>query len=80
MPQVLKTDLLAFYYMYLPEVKGRTLEEVDELFGQRLSLRNFPTYVCENSTVARETAAKDMEKNLTVTVVKTVNSTVDKLV
>ncbi|KAK6384203.1 hypothetical protein LTR65_009775 [Meristemomyces frigidus] len=36
----------AFVYFYLPEVKGRTLEEIDEMFTQRLPARKFRHYVC----------------------------------
>ncbi|OOQ88800.1 general alpha-glucoside permease [Penicillium brasilianum] len=36
----------AFIYFYLPEVKGRTLEEIDEMFEQRLPARKFSSYKC----------------------------------
>ncbi|KAH3913600.1 hypothetical protein HBH56_105240 [Parastagonospora nodorum] len=33
-------------YFYLPEIKNRTLEEIDEMFEARLSARKFRKYVC----------------------------------
>ncbi|KAK5118700.1 hypothetical protein LTR85_007906 [Meristemomyces frigidus] len=35
-----------FVYFCLPEVKGRSLEEIDEMFAQRLPARKFRHYVC----------------------------------
>lgn len=35
-----------FVYFYLPEVKGRSLEEIDEMFMARLPARKFRKYVC----------------------------------
>ncbi|KAF5008143.1 hypothetical protein FDECE_5579 [Fusarium decemcellulare] len=34
----------AWVYFYLPEVKGRTLEEIDAMFAQKLPARKFRTY------------------------------------
>lgn len=36
-----------FFYFFIPEMKGRTLEELDELFVNRVSVRNFPKYQCQ---------------------------------
>lgn len=33
-------------YFYLPEIKNRTLEEIDEMFEAQLSARKFRKYVC----------------------------------
>jgi SP family sugar:H+ symporter-like MFS transporter len=33
-------------YFYLPEIKNRTLEEIDEMFEARLPARKFRKYVC----------------------------------
>ena len=67
------TDLLAvFFFFFIPEMKGRSLEELDEMFQNRVSVRNFPKYHCVSSERAREIAAKDVaelpeEKNVVVT-------------
>lgn len=34
---------LAFIYYYVPECRGRTLEEIDELFENKVSARKFPS-------------------------------------
>ncbi|KAL9109690.1 MAG: hypothetical protein Q9227_005728 [Pyrenula ochraceoflavens] len=36
----------AFIFFFFPEVKGRTLEEIDEMFEARLPARKFRKYVC----------------------------------
>lgn len=43
----------------LPEIKGRTLEEIDELFEQRVPLKDFPKYHCRSSDRAKELARAD---------------------
>ncbi|KAJ9639294.1 hypothetical protein H2204_003905 [Knufia peltigerae] len=46
-------------YFFLPEVKGRTLEEIDEMFGARLPARKFRKYECvQATTVLRDQKAK----------------------
>ncbi|KAE8381314.1 general substrate transporter [Aspergillus bertholletiae] len=37
---------MAFVYFLLPETKGRSLEELDEMFQNRVPTREFSTYVC----------------------------------
>ncbi|KAJ5386999.1 Maltose permease [Penicillium cosmopolitanum] len=48
----------AFIFFYLPEVKGRTLEEIDEMFELQLPARKFATYKCVGSANL-ETTLKD---------------------
>jgi hypothetical protein len=33
-----------FYFVFLPETKGHSLEELDELFMNRVSVRDFPKH------------------------------------
>ncbi|ROV89389.1 hypothetical protein VSDG_08647 [Cytospora chrysosperma] len=47
----------AWVYFFLPEVKDRSLEEIDEMFEARLPARKFRNYVC----VGR--AGREAEKN-----------------
>lgn len=44
----------AFVYFMLPEVKGRTLEEIDEMFRNKVATRDFEKYVCVEIEEARE--------------------------
>ncbi|KAI7196711.1 hypothetical protein D0869_06110 [Hortaea werneckii] len=48
----------AFVWFCLPEVKGRTLEEIDEMFEKRLPARRFRTYVCTGRA-----ALESMQRN-----------------
>ncbi|KAI0117435.1 general substrate transporter [Daldinia grandis] len=48
---------LVFFYICVPETKGRTLEEIDELFANQVSVRNFKTF---KTTIAAE-ALKELE-------------------
>ncbi len=50
----------AFVYFALPEVKGRSLEEIEEMFDMRLPAKDFPTYVSRNVEAARQQAEKDL--------------------
>ncbi|KAI0195435.1 general substrate transporter [Astrocystis sublimbata] len=47
-----------FFYIFLPETKGRTLEEIDELFDNRVPVRKFKTY----HTVIVDEAMKDVKQ------------------
>lgn len=47
----------AFVYFMLPEVKGRTLEEIDEMFRNKVPTSQFEKYVCVEIEEARERGA-----------------------
>lgn len=37
---------VCFFYLLMPEMKGRSLEELDEIFLARVSARHFADYQC----------------------------------
>lgn len=45
-----------FVYYALPEVRGRTLEEIDEMFRQGVPTKDFPTYQCVEREEAKTRA------------------------
>lgn len=45
---------VVWVYFYLPEIKNRTLEEIDEMFEARLPARKFRKYVCTGRNVMNE--------------------------
>lgn len=59
-----------FFYFFLPEIKGRSLEEIDELFQNRVSVKDFPKYHCDSAVRAHEAALRDLglDKKQTQTV------------
>ncbi|KAF2838448.1 MFS transporter [Patellaria atrata CBS 101060] len=48
-----------YFYVFLPEMRNRSLEEIDELFHNEVPRRDFPKYQCASSTQARELALKN---------------------
>ncbi|KAI1773940.1 general substrate transporter [Hypoxylon cercidicola] len=59
-----------FFFLCIPETKGRTLEEIDELFANRVSVRKFKSF--KTSIVAEalkdvESRSPGAEKKLTTT-------------
>ncbi|KAF1949731.1 MFS transporter [Byssothecium circinans] len=55
-----------YFYFFLPEMRGRTLEEIDELFINKVPRRDFPTYHCVSSERAREQAIKNIDGGASV--------------
>ncbi|KAL1964463.1 hypothetical protein VTN77DRAFT_6889 [Rasamsonia byssochlamydoides] len=49
-----------FFYLFIPEMKGRSLEELDELFENRVSVKDFPTY----HTKIQDAAVHDVQVNI----------------
>ncbi|KAK1752331.1 general substrate transporter [Echria macrotheca] len=49
-----------FIYYMVPEVQGRSLEEIEEMYDQKLPTRKFATYVSRNVEIARQQAEKDL--------------------
>jgi SP family sugar:H+ symporter-like MFS transporter len=50
-------------YFYLPEIKNRTLEEIDEMFEAKLKARQFRKYVCVGRHVTDRTGSSASEKD-----------------
>ncbi|KAI2641327.1 MFS monosaccharide transporter-like protein [Xylaria nigripes] len=47
----------AWIWLYLPEVQGRTLEEIDEMFEARVPARKFRTYQCTKQSATMDEKA-----------------------
>jgi hypothetical protein len=59
----------AWVFFFLPEVKNRTLEEIDEMFEARLPARKFKTYKCRGILTTLDVdARKSIEKEQRVNV------------
>lgn len=59
----------AWVYFFLPEVKNRTLEEIDEMFAAKLSPRKFRKYQCE-SVFVEPGLRKSVEEERDIEVLK----------
>lgn len=51
---------ILFIFFFVPEVRGRTLEEIEEMFNKGVPAWKFQSYVCENVERARKEAEHDM--------------------
>ncbi|KAH6675974.1 MFS transporter [Halenospora varia] len=47
--------IMIFIYFYLPETKGRALDEIDEMYTAGVPMRKWSHYQCQNSSSARAT-------------------------
>lgn len=50
---------MLFIVFFVPEVRGRTLEEIEEMFDKGVPAWEFQTYVCEGAEQARKEAEQD---------------------
>ncbi|KEF60892.1 uncharacterized protein A1O9_02456 [Exophiala aquamarina CBS 119918] len=50
-----------FLYFFLPEMRNRTLEEIDELFQERVPTRQFAKYQCVSTERAREQVIQNVK-------------------
>ncbi len=46
---------LGFSWIYIPETKGRTFAEIDEMFEKKLHTRDFRNHICEIHNVEKKT-------------------------
>ncbi|KAF2094095.1 MFS transporter [Rhizodiscina lignyota] len=60
--------VFVFIFILLPETKGRTLEEIDEMFEHKVPVRDFKNYHCMTSETAREVARKEYPDQLEPTI------------
>lgn len=57
------TDLfIVFFFLLIPETKGRSLEEIDEMFVNKVPRSQFKTYQCVSSERAREIAEQQVDE------------------
>ncbi|SPJ74523.1 related to monosaccharide transporter [Fusarium torulosum] len=58
---------VVWVYFYLPEVKGRTLEEIDSMFNERLPARKFGAYEMPRRVVEDDMGKASIELGVTET-------------
>lgn len=54
-------DCYGLDFLFVPEVKDRTLEEIDEIFAAGLSARKFKGYKCTATTFTAQKATFDQD-------------------
>lgn len=53
-----------FIYVFLPETRGRTLEEIHEMFEEKVPSRQFKGYICaETQAMATEVIEKERKEH-----------------
>ncbi|KAI2470721.1 general substrate transporter [Annulohypoxylon bovei var. microspora] len=50
------------FWFFLPDMKGRSLEEIDELFEKRVPARDFSSFECQSSSQAHNIVLHKMEE------------------
>lgn len=50
---------MIFFWLFMPELKGRTLEEIDELFAKRVPARRFKSF----KTTIQEDALVEIQRH-----------------
>lgn len=51
--------VILFIYFAVPEVRGRSLEEIEEMFDKKIPAWQFKNYVCESVEQAKKEAEQD---------------------
>ncbi|KAI1445449.1 general substrate transporter [Annulohypoxylon stygium] len=52
----------AVFWFFLPDMKGRSLEEIDELFEKRVPARDFQKFQCQSSSQAHDIVLHKMKE------------------
>ena len=54
-----------WFYLFMPETKGRSLEELDEIFEAKIAARKFTSYKCQIVEDARQDVFANREAQQT---------------
>lgn len=65
---------LLFTWFFVPECKGKSLEQVDMMFNSGVALRNFGSYHFPDPVTGQEQKELAMKQNVDVTEVENLNS------
>lgn len=63
------TIVFLFIYFFMPETRGRTLEEIHEMFEEGVPSRNFKGFICA-ATQAMATEVIEKEQNAHIEEIK----------
>jgi hypothetical protein len=70
---------VAWIYFYLPEIKNRTLEEIDEMFEAKLPARKFRKYVCTGRHIVDDKVLAETHRDSAENVEKSNVEVVEKI-